>query len=93
MTSASEKMCGRPPTPPVAWFHQIHASGGVSGSTMVALFVMLVVLFVAVSSGFHHLFYVDKYQKKTYEKVIGVTLCPTLAWHVISCLDGSIKIR
>jgi hypothetical protein len=34
--AASEKLCERPPTPPAAWIHQIHAAGGVSDSiTMV----------------------------------------------------------
>ena len=33
--------------PTAAWIHQIHATGGVSGSTtMVMVFVMLFVLFV-----------------------------------------------
>ena len=37
----------KPPTPQAAWIHQIHAAGGVSGSTtMVMVFVMLFVLFV-----------------------------------------------
>jgi hypothetical protein len=45
--SGIEKICGRPPTPWVAWIHQIHVAGGESGSTtMVMLFVMLFVLFV-----------------------------------------------
>ena len=49
--SASKKICGRPPTPPAAWIHNIHATGGVSVSTtMVMLFVMLVVLCGAVWS-------------------------------------------
>ena len=42
-----EKICARPPIPPAAWIHQIHTTGGVSGSTtMVMVFVMLFVLFV-----------------------------------------------
>ena len=49
--SASKKICGRPPTPPAAWIHNIHATGGVSiSTTMVMLFVMLVVLCGAVWS-------------------------------------------
>jgi hypothetical protein len=37
---ALERTCARPPTPQVAWIHQIHAAGGASGSnTMVMLFV------------------------------------------------------
>jgi hypothetical protein len=44
---ALEKICGRPPAPPEAWIHQIHAAGVASVSTtMVMLFVMLFVLFV-----------------------------------------------
>ena len=44
---ASERSCARPPTPQVAWFHQIHAAGGAIGSTtMVMVFVMLFVIFV-----------------------------------------------
>jgi len=40
------KICGRPPTPWVAWIHEIHAAGGaISSTTMVMLFVMLFVLF------------------------------------------------
>jgi len=46
-TGALEKICGRPPAPLAAWIHQIHTTGGASGSTtMVVLFVMLVVIFV-----------------------------------------------
>jgi hypothetical protein len=42
-----EKTCDRPPVPPAAWIHQIHATGGASGSTtMVMVFVVLFVLFV-----------------------------------------------
>jgi hypothetical protein len=64
--AASEKICGRPPTPPAAWIHQIHAAGGASGSTtMVMLFVMLVVLCIAVWSGRRHSSYVDKYERIT----------------------------
>ena len=38
--SASEKSCERPPAPPVAWIHQIHAAGGASGAiTIVMVFV------------------------------------------------------
>jgi hypothetical protein len=45
--AASGRTCTKPPTPQVAWFHQIHAAGGMSGSTtMVMVFVMLFVLFV-----------------------------------------------
>jgi hypothetical protein len=63
---ASEKICGRPPTPPAAWIHQIHAAGGASGSTtMVMFFVMLIVLCFAVWSGRCHLLYVDKYERIT----------------------------
>jgi hypothetical protein len=44
---ALERSFTRPLTPQVAWVHQIHATGGASGSTtMVMVFVMLVVLFV-----------------------------------------------
>jgi hypothetical protein len=44
---ASEKIYGMPPTPLAVWIHQLHATGGVSGSTtMVMVFVMLFVLFV-----------------------------------------------
>ena len=44
---ASERSCARPPTPQVAWVHQIHAAGGAIGSTtMVMVFVMLFVLVV-----------------------------------------------
>jgi hypothetical protein len=47
LTAALEKNCGGPPTPPAAWIHQIHAAGGVSGSTtIVMLSVMLFLLFV-----------------------------------------------
>jgi hypothetical protein len=39
-TAALERTCTRPPAPWVAWYHQIHAAGGVSGSiTMVVVFV------------------------------------------------------
>ena len=38
--SGIEKNRGRPPTPRVAWVHQIHAAAGVGGSTtMVMVFV------------------------------------------------------
>jgi hypothetical protein len=30
---ANEKVCARPPTPGAVWIHQIHAAGGVCGST------------------------------------------------------------
>ena len=39
--AASEKSCGRPPTPPAAGIHQNHTAGGANGSTMVMLFVTL----------------------------------------------------
>ena len=46
-TAALERTCAMPPTPQAAWVHQIHATGGASGSnTMVMLFVMMFVLFV-----------------------------------------------
>jgi hypothetical protein len=45
--AASEKVRGRPPSPPVAWIYQLHAAGGVSGfTTMVMVFGMSCVLFV-----------------------------------------------
>ena len=38
--AALERTCARPPTPQAAWVHQIHAAGGVGGSTtMVMVFV------------------------------------------------------
>ena len=83
--AALEKPCGRPPTPPAAWIHQIHIAGGVNGSTMVMLFVMLlcfctvVCAFCAVLSGCHLLLYVDKYERITLGRVIDVTKCPTQA--------------
>ncbi len=45
---ALEKVCARPPTPLVVWVHQIHTTGGASGSaTMVMLlFARLFVIFV-----------------------------------------------
>ncbi len=39
--AATEKVCARPPTPQVAWVHQIHATGGENGSIMVWMFVCL----------------------------------------------------
>ena len=36
-TEASERSCARPPTPQAAWVHQIHAAGGVSGSTTMVM--------------------------------------------------------
>jgi len=40
------KISGRLPAPPAAWIHQIQAVGGASRSTtMVMVFVMLLVLF------------------------------------------------
>jgi len=58
LTAALEKICGRPPTPPAAWIHQIHAAGGASGSTTICAFC-------AVSSGCPHSSYVDKYKRIT----------------------------
>ncbi len=44
---ALEQTCARLPAPRAAWIHQIHAAGGVDGSTtMVVVFV--VCLFVVV---------------------------------------------
>ena len=58
--TASEKICGRPPIPPAAWHHQIHATGGAGGSIiMVMVFVRSFVLFVWSCS----LSYVDEYHK------------------------------
>ena len=38
---ALTKVCARPPAPWAAWIHQIHAAGGVDGSTtMVVVFVV-----------------------------------------------------
>ncbi len=38
--AATEKVCASPPTPQAAWVHQIHATGGVGGFTiMVVVFV------------------------------------------------------
>jgi hypothetical protein len=40
LTAALERTCARPPAPWVAWYNQIHAAGGASGSiTMVVVFV------------------------------------------------------
>jgi hypothetical protein len=45
--AALERTCARPPTPQVAWIHQIHAAGGTGGSaTMVMVFARPFVLFV-----------------------------------------------
>ena len=45
--AALEQTCARPPTPQAARVHQIHPTGGASGSnTMVMLFVMVFVFFV-----------------------------------------------
>jgi hypothetical protein len=42
--AALELACTRPPNPQAAWIHQIHAAGGMGGSTtMVAVFIGLVV--------------------------------------------------
>ena len=35
-----ERTCARPPTPQAAWVHQIHAAGGVSGSTTMVMVVV-----------------------------------------------------
>ena len=44
---AKEKVCARPPTPWAEWVHQIHAAGGESSSTTMAMvFVRWFVLFV-----------------------------------------------
>ncbi len=54
--SASEKTCARTPTPRAAMINQIHATGGVGGSTTMGWCLLLccVVLCVAVSSGHRH---------------------------------------
>jgi hypothetical protein len=39
--AAPENVCTKLPTPWAAWYHQIHAAGGVGGSTtMVVVFVV-----------------------------------------------------
>ena len=38
---ASENTCARPPAPWLAWIYQIHAAGGIGGSTtMVVVFIV-----------------------------------------------------
>jgi hypothetical protein len=39
-TVALAKICGRPPAPPAAWIHQIHAAGGASGSTTMVMLIV-----------------------------------------------------
>jgi hypothetical protein len=92
--AALEKSCGRPPTSPAAWIHQIHTAGGANGPTMVMLFVMLFVLFVPLFVLFVPsrlvviLSYVDKYERITLGRVIDVTKCPTQACIILADKDN-----
>ena len=61
--AALDNICPRPPAPPSAWNHQIHASGGVGGfTTMMMVFVVCFCCVFMALSVWRHLSYVDKYQ-------------------------------
>jgi hypothetical protein len=67
------KICGRPPAPPAAWIHQIHAAGGVGGS------ITLVMVFVRSLCFLCCFWLVTRQSDSAYLCFRGDTKCPTQA--------------